>query len=125
MEEIYIKPTEVSPEIVLSPSKKIYSIRGMSRPESPYQFYSSLLKWLDEYGAKYLNGMSIVFDLEYFNTPSARTIRTIFAKLESLYVSGIKVNLVWVLNDEASKDEFEYEFAHDLTIPIHFKKPTH
>ena len=42
------------------------------------------------------------------------------AQLENLHKRGIKVNVNWYYDDEAAKEEFQYEFAQGLTVPIVF-----
>ena len=120
MEELIIKGTEYSPEVIFSPKAHKYSISGWSRPESPSKFYAPVAKWIDEHGEKQLNGATINFRIEYFNTPSARVLREILDQLENLHKKGVKVGVNWYYDDESSKEEFEYEFAQGLTIPINF-----
>ena len=64
--------------------------------------------------------LAVDFKIEYFNTPSARVIREILDRLESLHKKGVKVDVNWYYDDESSKEEFQYEFAQGLTIPINF-----
>ena len=120
MQTIFIKATEVSPEVIFNPSEKKYLISGWSRPESPSKFYTPVMKWIEENGEAQLNNATIDFRIEYFNTPSARVLREILDQLEHLHKKGIHINVNWYYEDESSKEEFEYEFAHGLTIPIHF-----
>ena len=120
METINIKATDVSPEVIFNAGDKKYLISGWSRPESPSKFYAPVMKWIEENGEKQLSGATINFKIEYFNTPSARVIREILDKLENLHKKGIKVNVNWYYDDDSAKDEFEYEFAQGLTIPINF-----
>ena len=120
MEAIFIKATDVSPEVIFSPDDKKYSISGWSRPESPSKFYAPLAKWIDQYGEKYLNNAIINFKIEYFNTPSARVLREILDQFENLHKRGIQLSVNWYYDDDSSREEFEYEFAQGLTIPINF-----
>ena len=120
MEAIFLKATDVSPEVIFNPGDKKFSISGWSRPESPSKFYAPILKWIHENGEQHLNGATINFKVEYFNTPSARVIREILDQLEALHKKGISVKVNWYYDDESSKEEFEYEFAQGLTIPINF-----
>src|ERR1051326_6292732 len=122
MDAINIKGTDVSPEVIFNPSDKKYSISGWSRPESPSKFYAPVLKWIQENGEKQLNGATVSFKIEYFNTPSARVLREILDQLESLHKKGVNVNVNWYYDDESAKEEFEYEFAHGITMPINFQK---
>lgn len=120
MQAIFIKATDVSPEVIFNPEENKYSIAGWSRPESPSKFYAPVLKWIDENGEKKLSGANIHFKIEYFNTPSARIIRDILDKLEALFKKGINVQVSWYYDDDSAREEFEYEFAQGLSIPINF-----
>ena len=120
MEALYIKATDVSPEVIFSPADGKYVISGWSRPESPAKFYAPVFDWIDAYGEKFLNNSAINLNVEYFNTPSARVIREMLDKLEKLYQKGVKMTVNWHYDDDSSKEEFEYEFAQGLSIPIKF-----
>jgi len=120
MAALYIKGTEVSPEVVFSPEDNKYLISGWSRPESPSKFYAPVMKWIDDFGEKVLDNSIVNFQVDYFNTPSARILREILDQLDRLHQKGIKVSVIWNYDDESSREEFEYEFAQGLTIPISF-----
>lgn len=120
MEPINIKATTVSPEVIFNPSENKFSIAGWSRPESPSKFYGPIMKWIDENGTTYLNNATVDFKIEYFNTPSARILREILDQLDKLFLKGIKVSVNWYFEDDSSREEFEYEFAQGLSIPINF-----
>jgi hypothetical protein len=122
METINIKPTDVSPEVIFDPGNKRFSISGWSRPESPSKFYAPLVKWIEQHGAVQLNNATVDFKIEYFNTPSARVLREILDQLDKLFQKGTKVNVNWYFDDDSSKEEFEYEFAQGLSIPINFSQ---
>ena len=79
-----------------------------------------MFKWIDEEGQKCLNDATVDFNIEYFNTPSAKMIRHMFEKFDSLYNKGVKLNVTWHYDDEESKEEFEYEFAQGLKFPIKY-----
>ena len=118
MEELIIKGTDYSPEVFFSPKENQYKISGWSRPESPFKFYEQVFKWIDEEGQKYLNNQTVNFEIDYFNTPSAKMIRHMFEKFDALAKNGVKVNVNWYYDDEESKEEFEYEFAQGLKFQI-------
>lgn len=120
MEALFIKGTDVSPEVIFSPEDKKFLISGWSRPESPSKFYAPVRKWIDEFGERSLNDAIVNFQVDYFNTPSARILRDILDQLDRLYQKGVKVSVIWNYDDESAKEEFEYEFAQGLSIPISF-----
>ncbi|HEY4799220.1 MAG TPA: DUF1987 domain-containing protein, partial [Bacteroidia bacterium] len=118
METIFIKGTDISPEVIFNPAEKIYSISGWSRPESPSKFFAPVIKWIEDYGKQYLHNATIEFKIEYFNTPSARVLRDIMTLLQTLNKDGVSIAVNWYYEDESSKEEFEYEFAQGLSLPI-------
>lgn len=120
MDEIKIKGTEVSPEVIFNPVENKFSISGWSRPESPSKFYAPIKRWITEYGSKYLKDQVFEFKIAYFNTPSARTLKDILDMLDKVYKGGVKFSINWYYEDEGAKEEFEYEFAQGLQIPIQF-----
>jgi hypothetical protein len=120
MKPIHIISTSVSPEVIFNPAEKKFSISGWSRPESPTKFYEPLIEWIDDNGATHLNDATVEFNIAYFNTPSARVLREILDRLEKLFIKGVKVSVNWYFDDESSREEFEYEFAQGLSMPINF-----
>jgi hypothetical protein len=39
-------------------------------------------------------------------------------QLEKLHLKGVKLSVNWYYEDESAKEEFTYEFASGLTLPI-------
>jgi|CXWL01.1.fsa_nt_gi hypothetical protein len=122
MEAIHIKATDVSPEVIFNPAEKKFSISGWSRPESPSKFFAPIMKWIEMNGADHLKNATVDFNIEYFNTPSARVLREILDQLDRLHKKGVEIKVNWYFDDESAKEEFEYEFAQGLSIPIHFSE---
>jgi hypothetical protein len=122
MDELIIKGTEYSPEVIFSPKNQQYVISGWSRPESPSKFYEPVLHWIDEQGMKCLDNATINFQIEYYNTPSAKMMKYMFDKLDSLYKKGVKMKIVWQYDDTESKEEFEFELGQGLSFPIKYIK---
>ena len=122
MTELIIKGTDYSPEVVFSPKNNTYTIAGWSRPESPVKFFEPIFNWVDVEGRKHLEKATIHFNIDYFNTPSAKMIRHLLEMLDKLFKEGIQMNIIWQYDDEDSKEEFEYEFAHGLSLKIQFRK---
>lgn len=120
MEELIIKGTEYSPEIVFNPKSHEFNISGWSRPESPFKFYEQVFHWIDTNGAKCLNNETVNFRINYFNTPSAKMIRHILEKFDALSNKGVKIKVNWFYDDEESREEFEYEFAQGLKFQINY-----
>lgn len=105
-EPINIEKTKNSPEIILDKNASIFKIAGRSIVEDPKEFYSSIYEWLEEYVKTPLKETNFVFDLEYFNSSSARQIMELIMLLEKIPETGNKVKVSWLYEegDEMSKE---------------------
>ena len=80
MRKLIFEKTENSPKVILDPDNKIFEISGESRPPDVGSFYGEVLRWLDDYSLILLKSKDIAdpfvfnFDLEYFNSSSAKYI---------------------------------------------------
>ena len=110
MKKIHLKPTQFSPEVLLSPEEKIFSIRGNSRPEDVRELYYPVVSWLIEYrealkseGVKEFtkkDPMVMEFDLGYFNSSSTKFLYDIIKILQEMNDSGIPTEIRWVYEEE-------------------------
>lgn len=82
MEEV-IEGTVKTPEFKINHSTGELSIKGISIPENPRLFYSSVYSAIDEYLRSPHQTTTVSFDLEYFNSSSAIAIRDIIRKFET------------------------------------------
>ncbi|MEA2041216.1 MAG: DUF1987 domain-containing protein [Bacteroidota bacterium] len=109
MESIFIERTKVSPEIKFDKEENIFLIAGRSLVEDPGKFYSPVYDWVEEYVKNPNEVTDIEFDLEYFNSSSARQIMKIIMLLEDIQENGKKVNLKWMYEegDDMTKERGE------------------
>jgi hypothetical protein len=105
-EPIILEKTKNSPEIILDKENATFRIAGRSIVEDPGEFYSPIYKWLEEYVKNPLSNTEFIFDLEYFNSSSARQVMEIIILLEKLNTAGHTVKVVWMYeeSDEMSKE---------------------
>ena len=105
-EPINLEKSKNSPEIVLDKETSTFRIAGRSIVEDPKDFYSPVYTWLEEYVKKPLKETNFVFDLEYFNSSSARQIMELIMLLEKIPETGNKVKVSWMYEegDEMSKE---------------------
>ena len=106
LQPIIKEKTKNSPEIVLDVENKAFKIGGRSIVEDPGEFYAPIYKWLEEYVKSPLPETNFVFDLEYFNSSSARQIMEIIMLLEKIPGTSNKVKVSWLYEegDEMSKE---------------------
>jgi len=95
MESLIIHKTDEHPEVILDESKNFYCISYRSLPENAIGFYAPIFQWLEEF-AKTTTRKEIefVFNLEYFNTASAKQIAKILLMLEKM-TEDIDVLITW------------------------------
>jgi hypothetical protein len=128
MKKVLITPTSNTPKVILDPENNIFEISGESRPYDVPTFYQPLLTWLDEFHhhlAK-MNGnirpIDFIFNLEYFNSLSAKYILDLCKKLSKIHLEGFPIQVKWQYEEgddymletgmemsKISKLPFEYE----------------
>jgi hypothetical protein len=130
MEKLYLKPTEMSPEIILSPEENIFKITGRSSPEDVRTLYYPVIDWINHFVKVILGGNSIQysedkpivfkFEFTYFNSSSAKFIYDILVELKNLRKAGIPLEIEWIYGEE---DVDLMEAGNDIAIlsDIEFK----
>ena len=106
LEPIIRVKTKNSPEIILDSEHNNFKIAGRSIVEDPGEFYSQIYSWLQEYVKSPNDFTDFIFDLEYFNSSSARQIMEIIMLLEEINKTDKKVKVNWLYEegDEMSKE---------------------
>lgn len=116
MENLTIKATEFSPNIVLDYSGVI-EIKGDSFPENTYDFYKPVMRWIKEYLSKSDNQKTVVnMEINYFNSSSSQLFFDLFDLFEEAASSGKKVEVNWIYNvkNESAKEAGE-DFMEEFT----------
>lgn len=121
MEKIYIKATDVSPEVTFDLEANNFVIRGKSVVTEVDSFYSPLLDWLEGSKGRINKRIDFVFDLEYFNIFSSKRILFMLYKLADMRSEGVDVNVIWhfSLDDDDMKEVGE-DFACMVNLPFEF-----
>lgn len=110
IEKLYIRPTNITPEVNLSPRENIFVIRGISSPEDVRSLYYPVIQWVKEYVTSLLEDRDASFtkdsplrfktDLMYFNSSSAKFLYDIFLEIKRLVPSGIPFIVEWYFDEE-------------------------
>jgi hypothetical protein len=74
MDDFKLEGTADTPSIHFSQSAGTMKISGRSLPEDAFSFYQPVIEWLNKYLTTPASQTSFTFDLEYFNTASAKQI---------------------------------------------------
>ena len=99
MDALIIERTEETPEVILNPEENIYKISYRSLPENSNGFYSPVFEWLEEFKKNPSDDIQFVFELEYFNTSSAKQIAKILLMLEKISEQS-DLEVVWCYKKE-------------------------
>lgn len=123
MENLFISPTQTTPEIHLSVADNIFCISGISRPEDVRALYYPVIEWIKELADDIIfgkcdifsseNPLKFQFDLLYFNSSSTKFLFDIFSELKRLSPSGIPVIVEWYYEKD---DQDMLEAGNDLSI---------
>jgi len=100
MEKLTLAPTLNSPGVNLNPEANKFDFTGESRPENVRSFYLPILEWLEQFatevsGKKGNTPLEFTFNLEYFNSTSAKYILDIFKVLYAINQSGSPLKVFW------------------------------
>ncbi len=119
MENISIKRTKQTPEVKLDSKSGVLSFSGRSLPEDSNKFYAPIIKWIDSYLTSPSKSTKLVFELDYFNTASAKAIFSIIVKFNKLHEDNSSVKIEWFYDeDDEDMKELGDEYKDLFKIPI-------
>jgi len=126
MDNIQFEATNSSPSIVTHFEIGQVEIRGKSYPEDTYDFFLPLVNWLKSYLESNKEALSVIFEIQYFNSTSSQVFYTIFEILEKALHKGKIIKIDWEFDPENSSveeegEDFQEEFE-TLTINMVPKK---
>lgn len=104
--KVIINASSITPAINLIPEKKYLIIKGRSCPENALNFYTQVYHSIDSYISTGQNELKVFFNLEYFNTSSAKCIFDLFKKLDVNSTMGVNVIVNWYY-EEGDDDMLE------------------
>jgi hypothetical protein len=126
MENLVIKGTANSPEIIFKPAEGIFEISGESRPENASQFFKPVFKWIEDFSAECKSkkegaqtAYRFTFRLEYMNSISTKLFYDLLKLLEVIPPPRIIVD--WHYQDEdIDMQENGEEYARLLKLKFEF-----
>ena len=110
LETFELESTKISPEVKLSKEENFLKISGRSIVEDPNKFYMPIYEWLEKYVADPNPDTNFQFDLEYFNSSSARQVMKIIIVLEDIVKNNrgtVKVTWLYEEGDDMAKERGE------------------
>ncbi len=113
LEPLFISKTRNNPEVNLDKQKNYFRISGRSILEDPNKFYMMIYEWLDEYIKNPNPETEFYFDLEYFNSSSARQIMKLIILLENIQKTKNRITIIWLYEEG---DEMSEERGEEIKI---------
>lgn len=131
MRKLIIEKTDITPLIILDPIEKIYQISGQSRPSDVREFYDQIILWLNEFilflknSKEYNDPIVFTFNLDYFNSSSAKLIVDICKILAGIKNRGHNVIIKWHYEEEDSDMlEVGKEISQIVNCPFEYIETT-
>ncbi len=105
---LQIKPTVKTPGIEFDSNNGTITIKGISIPEDPQEFFEPLNTQIDEYILTPSETTFLDFKLEYFNTSTTLIIRNLIRKLRAISdKTNFKVRWYYETDDEDMEEAGE------------------
>lgn len=127
MRKLVIDQTSSSPKVILDPEKRIFEISGESRPPDVGEFYGEIIDWLKDYSHHLVNSHDVKdavvfnFDLEYFNSSSARYLLDFCKQIGHVKSKGKDVMVKWHYeDDDMDMLEVGREMSRMAKVPFEF-----
>ena len=99
MNTIHYDSTEKTPMINGDIEKGEITIKGRSYPESTTDFYKDFKIWLQSFYTNAPNTITVVLDLEYFNTSTTAVLYDMIQNLSKLR-EGRKIDVTWYFDED-------------------------
>jgi SiaC family regulatory phosphoprotein/Family of unknown function (DUF6272) len=129
MRKLIFEKTGSSPKVILDPDKNVFEISGESRPPDVSAFYGEILRWWDDYSLHLLksqdntNPVVVNFDLEYFNSSSAKYILDFCKQVALVRSKGKSIDVKWKYEeDDIDMLEAGEEMSRIAKLPFEFVK---
>ncbi len=115
MNNLNIEATEQTLKIDLDYNKEVLSFEGESYPENTLEFFEPVVNWVTEYFTM-KDSAEIVFDIEYLNSSSYKSIYDLIQYFQEMADSGKSIKIKWRYPED---DEDLKETGEDLTDETH------
>jgi hypothetical protein len=120
MKKYSIESTAKTPSINLDFGTGVLEVKGRSFPENAIEFYKPLFDALEEYTSSAKSDTRVNFQLEDFDTASAKCILDVFKKLEKIG-SDTRVVIIHWYYKEGDEHMLEAGEDYQAIINLHFK----
>ncbi|MDB4655815.1 DUF1987 domain-containing protein [Flavobacteriales bacterium] len=118
-----LEATKETPEVTLDAGANKFEVSGRSFPLNAKGFYMPILEWLEKYAASPNTKTEFIFKLEYFNTPSSKSISDILKQMKVIKDGGNEVVVYWYYEeDDIDILDLGHVFARTVGMDFEFKE---
>ena len=115
MRSLSIAATAKTPQIEFDAQQNLLTLSGRSIPENAVDFYRPVLDWTHCLEAE--TPLTVVVQLEYFNTSSSKCLLDLFKRLET----SSEVSIKWHFDaDDEDMLEAGEDYDHIVSVPFTF-----
>ena len=115
MRSLSIAATAKTPQIEYDAQQTQLTLSGRSIPENAVDFYRPVLDWTHSLEAE--TPLTVVVQLEYFNTSSSKCLLDLFKRLET----SSEVSIKWHFDaDDEDMLEAGEDYDHIVSVPFTF-----
>ena len=115
--DLDIAATQSTPSVITDFQKGVMELRGDSYPENSFEFFKSLIAWVENYLAASARPLHLELHLLYLNTSSVKAMMDIFELLENAHGGGREVSVHWHYHRENARiAELAEEFKEDCNF---------
>jgi len=111
MSDLHIAATDRTPEIQLSASEGVFSMRGESFPEDVAAFYGQVIMAIDAMASSIQGPLKVDVAMVYINSSSIKAMFRIFEGLENVRKHGHPLSITWHFQDD---DDIMKELGEDF-----------
>ena len=111
MSDLHIAATDRTPEIQLSASAGVFSMRGESFPEDVAAFYGQVIMAIDAMASSIQGPLKVDVAMVYINSSSIKAMFRIFEGLENVRKNGHPLTITWHFQDD---DDIMQELGEDF-----------
>ena len=123
MENLFLKGTEETPEIVFDKDKPEFRLTGKSYMEDATSHYTKVIDWLKAYSEKPNAITNFKFELEYVNTASSKIVHDILNELDNMHLKKHEVVVEWhYYEEDEDMLEMGQEFQEIYEVPFKFEE---
>ena len=111
MTDLQITATDRTPDIHLSPSAGVFSMKGESFPEDVSAFYGQVIVAIDQLAGNLDKPLEADIAMVYINSSSIKAMFRMFEGFEAVRKAGQAVNVRWHYQDD---DDIMQELGEDF-----------